>query len=168
MKIKKKKGVCPSWWLSSPIYNISLNSPLHPQCRWKVVHGAHANVVKAVVFYGIMPRIVVKVLNWTPWSSWISMIPSGLAVFDSKCFLTSAATLFLRVVWIKCPFCCISSLNGRPCCLPAQSSVCPRWCWMRASRGGRHVLLRRSCSYGNTTGSAGLCIEPVCQLDSKD
>lgn len=140
----------------------------------------NANVVKAVGFYGITPRIVVKVhwsvellLNGTPGSSWISIISSGLDVFDSERSLTSALTLFCPR-WFFHSFGsnvlspALASFNESPCCLQTEPTVCPWWCWMQASHSGGHVLLTRSCSYGNTAGSAGLCTQPVCQFDSKD
>lgn len=133
--------------------------------------------IKAVGFCGIMPRIVVKVFCWIApkWNPrklmninhfigtrrvWQRAIPGQVR---RHCF---ACVVFV-LVWIKRPFCCVSFFNGSPCCLQTEPMVCPWWCWMQASHGGGHVLLTRGCSYGNTAGSAGLCIQPVCQFDSK-
>lgn len=61
----------------------------------------------------------------------------------------------------------VSSMAAHAACGRSPLSA-PRWCWMQTSHGGGRVLLTWSCSHGNTAGSAGLCIQPVCRSDSED
>lgn len=159
-----------------------------------VVHSTHANVQKAVGFYGAMPRIVVKssvfcgiAPKWSPRKLMNISHCIGTGRVWQRAFpdkwsdIVLPGLFFLHMFGSNVLYAKLVLLNGSPCCLRTEPSVCLSvpddaeykrlmaadvFCWhgavVMATQQGQRV-----CVYGlcvSLTGSQWLLelIHPYC------